>query len=100
MEYSFQSPIRIRNNGIAPASWWFVTVPEEISNNIKKAPTSTSCKWRWIVKVKAMIGYLTRETSIFPDKKSGCYLLPIKASIRKELHIQEHMNINISLTLI
>jgi hypothetical protein len=41
------------------------------------------------VKVQVMVGFIIRETSIFPDKKSGSYLLPIKASIRKELHIEE-----------
>ena len=106
MDFSFQSIIRLRNNGTAPASWWFITVPQDISNKIKEeniwyiSKGAQTRKWRWSIKVEATIGYIKRETSIFPDKKSGCYLLPIKASIRKELHIEKNMKINVSLTLL
>ena len=89
MDFSFQSSIRIRNNGTASASWWFITISQDISDSIKKENFWKPRKWRWSIRVETTIGYLKRETSIFPDKKSGSYLLPIKASIRKELHIKE-----------
>ena len=41
------------------------------------------------MKVQVMVGYITRDTSIFPDNKSECYLLPIKVNIRKELQLKE-----------
>ena len=100
MEYIFQASIRIWNNGTAPASWWFITVPQNISNKIKEETASQPRKWRWSVKVQVMIGFIKRETSIFPDKKSWCYLLPIKADIRKELHIAEWSKLSTTLTLI
>jgi len=106
MEYSFQSIIRIWNNGTAPASWWFITVPQDISDKIKEenvwyiSKGVQTRKWRWSIKVEATIGYIKRETSIFPDKKSGCYLLPLKLNIRKELQIEEWSQLYITLTLI
>ena len=107
MEFDFQSTIRVRNNGTAPASWWFVTVPQNISDTIKQevfwyiSKGAQPRKWRWSVRVQVMVGFIKRETSIFPDKKSGCYLLPIKSEIRKELHIKEEWcQLHITLTLI
>jgi len=30
-----------------------------------------------------------RETSIFPESKAGCYILPIKKEVRQELTLHE-----------
>ena len=35
------------------------------------------------VKVTATIGKTSWKTSIFPDKHSGCYVLPLKAAVRR-----------------
>lgn len=35
------------------------------------------------IPVEVTIGKTTWKTSIFPDSKSGTYLLPLKASVRK-----------------
>ena len=63
------------------ASWHFVTVPVEMSADIK-AFTKHLVKGFRSVKVTATIGETTWSTSIFPDSKTGCYFLPIKASVR------------------
>lgn len=39
--------------------------------------------------VMATIGKTTWKTSIFPDKKRGAYLLPIKAEVRKKEEIEK-----------
>jgi hypothetical protein len=87
MEYSFQASVWLRNNGKAPASRHFVTLPKDIADDIKKQIASQPRLGFGSVKMQAMIGYLKRETSIFPDKKSGSYLLCIKKNIREELKI-------------
>lgn len=89
MSYSFQWPLRIRNNGKSPASWYFINVPKDISEAIQKKVSNRPRRWWGSVKVEAMIAYIKRKTSIFPDKKSGWYLLPIKADIRKDLRIND-----------
>lgn len=98
--FSFNATIRIRKNGISPASWWFITIPKVMSDNIRKEIAWQPRKWRWSIPVEVIIGYYKRSTSIFPDKKSGSYLIPIKAIVRKELNIKEWSEIHISLTLI
>ena len=72
----------------AKASWHFVTVPKEISDQIRffvgrAAPGFGS------VRVSVTVGTTTWKTSIFPDKASGCYFLPVKADVRKSenLHL-------------
>jgi Domain of unknown function (DUF1905) len=35
-----------------------------------------------------MVGKTPLETSVFPDAKSGCYLLPVKAAVRPDEKIR------------
>jgi hypothetical protein len=80
------------------AGWHFTSVPKVESTAIKSS-----------VKVKAGFGSIPVEvkvgaqvwnTSIFPDKKSGQYLLPIKAAVRKKEHIYADDTITIRITLL
>lgn len=63
------------------AAWHFVTVPKEISTTIKADGRGKSA-WGSI-KVAVTIGKTTWETSIFPESKTGTYLIPIKAQVRR-----------------
>lgn len=63
------------------SGWHFVTAPEEISGIIRM---SVAKKNRFgSVRVSASIGSHEWKTSLFPDAKSGCYFLPVKAAIRR-----------------
>gem|GEM_PF-6245184 len=50
--------------------------------------------------MKVRIGFYTRETSIFPDKETGKYLLPLKKEVRKELKIGDGDEVFVFLELI
>lgn len=65
------------------ASWHFVTVPKDITKQIEAQYTKPKRGWGSIP-VKVTIGTSTWKTSIFPDKKRGSYLLPLKAAVRKK----------------
>ena len=65
------------------AGWHFVTIPEDVSTDIKKQFGDLKRGWGSLP-VKASIGKTTWETSIFPDKETKVYLLPLKADIRKK----------------
>ncbi len=65
------------------AGWHFVTVPKKQSGNIKRVFGDIKRGWGSLP-VMATIGKTTWKTSIFPDKKRGAYLLPIKAEVRKK----------------
>ncbi len=66
--------------------WHFVTIPEDISEDIKRHFQTIKRGWGSIP-VKVTINKTSWQTSIFPDKKSKGYLLPLKADVRKREQI-------------
>ncbi len=70
------------------AAWHFVTVPKRSSDEIKKQ-FGNKLKRGWgSVPVEVTMGTVRWNTSIFPDKKAGAYLLPIKADVRKKVGVK------------
>ncbi len=80
------------------AGWHFATIPKDISDDIKMLFGDLKRGWGSL-KVKVTVGTSTWETSIFPDKKMGAYLLPIKADIRKKENILAESNIRLLLEI-
>ncbi len=100
-DLSFSAKIRLRSPATAKASWHFVHVPVDISNIIQETQALLPKKrWRKSVKVEVRIGFYTRHTSLFPDKDTGKYLLPLKKEVRKELRIGEGDEVFVYLKLI
>lgn len=62
--------------------WHFVSVPKKQSKIIKQLFGELAGGWGSLP-VKVTIRDISWKTSIFPDKKSGTYLLPLKAQVRK-----------------
>jgi hypothetical protein len=63
-----------------PAPWFFVTVPEEQSRDLKAISGLVTYGWG-VIPVHVRIGETEFRTSLFP--KDGRYLVPIKASVRE-----------------
>jgi Domain of unknown function (DUF1905) len=80
MEFEFKEKLW-RWKGVAPAAWHFITLPEDVGAQIKFMTGKR--KGFGSVRVKAVIGGTGWKTSLFPDTKSGSYLLPVKAAVRK-----------------
>lgn len=82
LEFSFTAPLWLWTG---KGAWHFITVPEDISHQIK---SMTERRGFGSVRVTASIGGGHGwKTSVFPDSKSGCYFLPVKADIRKSSRI-------------
>lgn len=64
------------------ASWYFVPITKKIGASIKQA-VGMNTRGFGSIPVVATIKTTTWQTSIFPDKSSGSYLLPLKAKVRK-----------------
>lgn len=64
------------------AAWHFVTLPKKQSRDIKKMFGVLAGGWGSLP-VVVTVGKTSWKTSIFPDKKAGAYLLPVKADVRK-----------------
>lgn len=65
------------------ACWHFVTLPKKQSDQIKVRFGMFTRGWGSLP-VRVTVGDTTWKTSIFPDKKSSAYLLPLKADVRKK----------------
>ena len=63
-----------------PAPFYFVTIPEEISKDIKAVSKLVTYGWG-VIPVGVHIGETEWETSLFP--KDDRYLVPIKDKVRK-----------------
>lgn len=70
------------------ASWHFITLPKDKSEEIKFFNENHTVKKRgWgSVRVVAKVKGVEWKTSVFPQKE-GTYILPIKAAVRKEAKI-------------
>lgn len=81
------------------AAWHFAYVPKKESEIIREKHRRVARGWGSIP-VTAQIGKTAWKTSIFPDKKSGQYLLPLKLEIRKKEEIGDGDTIKLSLSFV
>lgn len=65
------------------AAWHFATVPPKLSAEIKMRHGAKAKGWGSLP-VKVTVGTTSWRTSIFPDRKAGAYLLPLRAEVRKK----------------
>lgn len=69
------------------AAWHFASLPKKEAEEISKKFGSKKRGWGSLP-VRVTIGKTSWTTSIFPDKRSGTYLLPLKSAVRKKEEIQ------------
>jgi hypothetical protein len=79
-------------------AWFFVTLPQDKTNSIRffherRLGFGT-------IRVNVTIGDTSWNTSMFPDKKSGSFLLPIKASVRSKHSIDAGKTVSIRIRII
>lgn len=69
-----------------PAPFYFVTVPEEHSRDLKSISGLVTYGWG-VIPVVVQVGATEWKTSLFP--KDALYLVPIKAAVRKRENLSE-----------
>ena len=79
-------------------SWHFISVPAEQSDEIR-AHSLLSRGGFGSVKVEASIRDVRWRTSVFPQK-SGGYLLPVKAAVRRDAGIAAGDEVTVELKLL
>jgi hypothetical protein len=79
-----------------PAPWFFVTVPEKESRDLKAISGIVTYGWG-VIPVHVQIGKTKWTTSLFP--KDGRYIVPIKASVRKAEHLEEGDQVTVQLAV-
>lgn len=79
-------------------SWHFLTVPAEDAVEIRAHSFGTR-RGFGSVRVAATVNGVTWQTSVFPQK-SGGYILPIKAEVRRRAGIAAGDEVMVSLELV
>ena len=79
-------------------AWHFVTIDGVVAEGIRTAAPGRMAAWGSVY-VRVTIGATSWQTSLFPSKNVGGYLLPIKASVRKAEKLVEGDVVTVSLTL-
>jgi hypothetical protein len=69
-----------------PAPFYFITIPEEMSQDIKAVSKLVTYGWG-VIPVRVVIGETEFTTSLFPKEK--CYLVPVKDKVRKAEKLSE-----------
>ncbi|OGL36739.1 hypothetical protein A3A68_02180 [Candidatus Saccharibacteria bacterium RIFCSPLOWO2_01_FULL_48_13] len=80
------------------AAWHFITLPKKYAREIA-AISKDIARGFGSLRVTATIGDSSWKTSIFPDSRSGSYLLPVKKEIRSSEKLGAGDSVKISVTL-
>ena len=84
IKYQFKTKMWRHN---APGGWYFASIPENLSKEIRE-----NLQWQeegWgRMKATAKIKLVEWDSSIWFDTKNECYILPIKAEIRKKTQLE------------
>ena len=81
----------------ARAPWHFITVPADIAGQIRFMTGRT--RGFGSIRVEARIGESRWSTSLFPDKATGSYFLPVKADVRRAAAIAAGDRVSVELTI-
>lgn len=82
----------------AAGRWYFITVPEDQSDEIRAHAFGSPRGFR-SVKVEARIDDVTWRTSVFP-LNSGGYLLPVKKDVRSRAGLAAGDEVTVDLELL
>lgn len=80
------------------ANWHFVTLTKKIGQEIRET-YGKNARGFGSLPVEVTIGATAFKTSIFPDKRVGSYLLPLKAKVRKDEDIEAGEPVTFTVTV-
>jgi hypothetical protein len=95
MRIEFESTVT-RWDARADSSWYFATVPEELSADVRELPSPP--RGFGSLRVRARIGASSWTTSIFPS--GDAFVLPLKRAIREAEKIDEGGLITVELDIV
>lgn len=76
-------------------TWMFVTVPSDVSEDLADLPRAGFGS----VRVEVEVGGSRWQTSVFPDKESGRFVLPVKKAVRRaeQVEVGDVLHVRLSL---
>ena len=82
-----------------PAAWHFVSLPEDVADEIEATYGHRAAGFGSL-RVDVTIGATRWSTSIFPDRKRGTYVLPVKREVRIREGLAAGVKAEVSLAVI
>ena len=82
----------------SPGSWFFVTVPPEVSEDLRELRTAAP-RGFGSVPVEVSVGGSRWSTSVFPDAGTRCFVLPVKKAVRVAEDLEEGDDVTVTLSL-
>lgn len=95
IDYSFTAPLW---QWEGKATWFFVTVPHHLTDEIED--TAPLRGGFGSVKVDVQVGSSRWQTSLFPDKGRASFILPVKKAVREREGLRSGHDVEVSLTLV
>lgn len=80
------------------AGWHFVTLPADVADELR-ARAAGSHRPFGSLPVEATIGDTAWRTSLFSDTRSGAYLLPVKAAVRRSERLAAGDEVRVAIAL-
>jgi hypothetical protein len=80
--YEFTAELWLHDD--MPGAWYFITLPLAAADEIR---ATRERRGFGSVRIHATIGDSTWGTSVFPDVRTGSFLLPVKAAVRSRQDI-------------
>ncbi len=85
-----------RPDATAGSGWYFLTVDGQTAAEIRYAALGRS-RGFGSIRVTALIGSTRWQTSLFPHRASGGFILPLKADVRKREGIEAGSDVIVQL---
>ena len=78
--------------------WHFVTLPPDTGEDVRERAGARGGFGS--VRVTATIGETTWQTSLFPDSKTGSFVLPVKQAVRRANDVEAGDRVTVRLSLV
>ena len=99
--WTFTAPLwrwSAKQESADPGSWSFVTLPADVAEDVRDSLVEPP-RGFGSVKVQVEVGESQWSTSVFPDKESGSFVLPVKQAVRKAAGLEEGDAVTVTLSL-
>lgn len=102
--FKFKSKVIVWNagnqaKGDDSGNWRFARLPENISTKIKEMQKGQLRRGWGAVYANAKVGKSEWQTSVFPDRHSATYILPLKKQIRYEENLYDGKEFTFSIEI-
>jgi hypothetical protein len=99
MKSTYETRARLWRYPGDKVSWHFLILPRGLSREIKLVDAGPRRRGFGSLRVVATIGETIWTTSLFPSTQFQCYLLPVKAPVRKKEKLVVGKNVSLKLDI-